>query len=130
VPFDSISYVARDAACIAAGGGSQGSGQAVAEHSYYDPESGQLRGRELYGSCAAALRLKTALGEVPSPSNRLDVRSGREGGTLARAAVINAIVEALTELGVRRIEMLPIPEWVSRAIQAARPTRSVGDQRW
>src|SRR5689334_18442598 len=40
----------------------------------------------------------TALSEVPSPTNRLGVRSGGEGGTTpALAAVINAIVDALAE---------------------------------
>jgi carbon-monoxide dehydrogenase large subunit len=64
--------------------------------------------------------LKTALSEVPSPSNRLGVRSGGEGGTTpALAAVINAIVDALAELGVRHIEMPATPERVWRAIRAA-----------
>jgi carbon-monoxide dehydrogenase large subunit len=63
--------------------------------------------------------LKIALSEVPSPSNRLGVRSGGEGGTTpALAAVINAIVDALAELGVRHIEMPATPERVWRAIQA------------
>ena len=40
--------------------------------------------------------LATALSEVPSPTNRLGVRSGGKGGTTpALAAVINAIVDAL-----------------------------------
>ena len=53
--------------------------------------------------------LETALSEVPSPTNRLDVRSGGEGGTTSvPAAVINAAVDALAELGVPHIE-LPAP---------------------
>jgi aerobic carbon-monoxide dehydrogenase large subunit len=69
--------------------------------------------------------LKTVLSEVPSPSNRLGVRSGCEGGTTpALAAVINAIVDALAELGVRHIEMPATPERVWRAIQAAWLSRS------
>ena len=44
--------------------------------------------------------LATALNEVPSRTNRLGVRSGGEGGTTpAMAAVINAIVDALAEVG-------------------------------
>ena len=63
--------------------------------------------------------MRTALSEVPSPTNRLGVRS--EGGTTpALAAVINAIVDALSELGVRHIEMPASPERVWRAIQGAR----------
>jgi len=57
--------------------------------------------------------LATALSEVASPANRLGVRSGGEGGTApALATVINAIVDALTELGVSPIEM---PATVERA---------------
>ena len=63
----------------------------------------------------------TALSEVPSPTNRLGVRSGGEGGTTpALAAVINAIVDALAELGVRHIEMPATPEREWRAIRCAR----------
>ena len=58
---------------------------------------------------------------MPSPTNRLGVRSGGEGGTTpALAAVINAIVDALAELGVHHIEMPATPERVWRAIQTAR----------
>jgi len=65
--------------------------------------------------------LKTALSEVPSPTNRLGVRSGGEGGTTpALAAVINAIVDALSDLGVRHMEMPASPERVWRAVHAAR----------
>ena len=50
--------------------------------------------------------LATALSEAPSRTNGLGVRSGGEGGTTsALAAVINAIVDALAELGVRHIKM-------------------------
>jgi aerobic carbon-monoxide dehydrogenase large subunit len=62
--------------------------------------------------------LDTALGEVPSPTNRLGVRFAGEGGTTpALAAVI--IVDALGELGVSHIELPATPERVWRAIQAA-----------
>jgi hypothetical protein len=63
--------------------------------------------------------LATALSEIPAPSNRLGVRSGGEGGTTpALAAVINAIVDALAELGVRHIELPVTSEQVWRAIRA------------
>jgi len=65
--------------------------------------------------------MATALSEVPAPTNRLGVRSGGEGGTTpALAAVINAIADALSELGVRHIEMPALPERVWNAIRAAR----------
>jgi len=49
------------------------------------------------------------------------VRSGGEGGTTpALAAVTNAIVDAVSELGVRHIEMPATSERVWRAIRDSR----------
>jgi len=115
------------------GGIAQGVGQALLEHSHYDPQTGQLLAASFmdYAMPRADTfpEIKTALSEVPSPSNRLGVRSGGEGGTTpALAAVINAIVDALSELGVRHIEMPATPEGVWRAIRAAR-TDVFGDAR-
>jgi aerobic carbon-monoxide dehydrogenase large subunit len=106
------------------GGIAQGVGQALLEHSHYDPKTGQLLAASFmdYAMPRADTfpALKTALSEVPSPTNRLGVRSGGEGGTTpALAAVINAIVDALTELGVRHIEMPATSERVWHAIRAA-----------
>jgi len=107
------------------GGIAQGVGQALLENCHYDRESGQLLSASFmdYAMPRAATFpfLKTALSEVPAPTNRLGVRSGGEGGTTpALAAVINAIVDAVAELGVRHVEMPATPERVWRAIQAAR----------
>jgi carbon-monoxide dehydrogenase large subunit len=107
------------------GGIAQGVGQAMLEESHYDRQSGQLLAASFmdYAMPRASTLpfLATALSEVPSPTNRLGVRSGGEGGTTpALAAVINAIVDALAEFGVRHIEMPATPERVWRAIQAAR----------
>ncbi len=107
------------------GGIAQGVGQALLEHSHYDPVTGQLLAGSFmdYAMPRAATfpLLKTALSEVPAPTNRLGVRSGGEGGTTpALGAVVNAIVDALSELGVRHIEMPATPERVWRAIRAAR----------
>ena len=94
------------------------------EHSHYDPETGQVLAASFmdYAMPRADTfpKLKTALSEVPSPTNRLGVRSGGEGGTTpALAAVVNAIVDTLSEFGVRHIEMPATPERVWRAIRAA-----------
>ena len=107
------------------GGIAQGVGQALLEYSHYDRETGQLLAASFmdYAMPRADTfpTIKTALSEVPSPTNRLGARSGGEGGTTpALAAVINAIVDALAELGVRHIEMPATPERVWRAIRAAR----------
>ncbi|HEY8290339.1 MAG TPA: xanthine dehydrogenase family protein molybdopterin-binding subunit [Acetobacteraceae bacterium] len=106
------------------GGIAQGVGQALLEQCHYDPASGQLLTASFmdYAMPRADLfpSIATVLSEVPSPTNRLGVRSGGEGGTTpALAVVINAIVDALAERGVRHIEMPATPERVWRAIQTA-----------
>ena len=98
--------------------------QALLENSYYKPQSGQLLAASFmdYAMPRADTLpfLETALSEVASPTNRLGVRSGGEGGTTpALAAVINAVIDALADLGVPHIEMPATPERVWRAIRAA-----------
>src|SRR6516162_8779502 len=112
------------------GGIAQGAGQALLEDCHYDPRTGQLLAASFmdYAMPRADTlpALATALSEVPAPTNRLGVRSGGEGGTTpALAVVINAIVDALTELGVRHIEMPATPERVWRAIREANGRRQV-----
>ena len=112
------------------GGIAQGVGQALLENSYYEPQSGQLLAASFMDYAIPRADtlpfLATALSEVPAPTNRLGVRSGGEGGTTpALAAVINAIVDALGELGARHIEMPATPERVWRAIHAGRSAGAV-----
>jgi aerobic carbon-monoxide dehydrogenase large subunit len=107
------------------GGIAQGVGQALLEECHYDRATGQAMAATFmdYAMPRAATFpfLKTALSEVLAPTNRLGVRSGGEGGTTpALGAVVNAIVDALAELGVRHIEMPATPERIWRAISAAR----------
>jgi carbon-monoxide dehydrogenase large subunit len=59
--------------------------------------------------------------DAPSPNNPLGVKSGGESGTTpALAAIVNAVVDALREDGVRDIQMPLTPFAVWRAIRAAR----------
>jgi carbon-monoxide dehydrogenase large subunit len=59
--------------------------------------------------------------EEPATSHRYGIRPGGEGGTTpALGAVINAVVDALADLGIRHVEMPTTPERVWRAIEAAR----------
>jgi len=57
---------------------------------------------------------------VPSNPHEVPLRS-RDGTEPALGAVVNAIVDALWELGVEHIEMPATPERVWRAIHAGRP---------
>jgi aerobic carbon-monoxide dehydrogenase large subunit len=107
------------------GGIAQGVGQALLEQCCYDPESGQMLSASFMdyamprADCLPAFA--TEISEVPSPTNPLGIRAGGEGGTTpALAAVINAIVDALSEFGIRHIEMPATPDRVWRAIRAAR----------
>ena len=107
------------------GGIAQGAGQALLEDAHYDRKSGQLLAASFMDYAMPRAddfpAFATDLSEVPSPTNRLGVRSGGEGGTTpALAAVINAIVDALADLGVSHVEMPASPERVWRAIQEAR----------
>ena len=62
------------------------------------------------------LSFATEVSEVPSTNNPLGVRAGGEGGTTpALAAVVNAIVDALKDFGVKHMEMPVTPERVWRA---------------
>jgi carbon-monoxide dehydrogenase large subunit len=107
------------------GGIAQGVGQALLEHAYYDPESGQMLAGSLmdYALPRATdmVNYVTAISEVPSSTHPLGIRPAGEGGTVpALAVTINAIVDALAEFGVRHVEMPATPERVWQAIRAAR----------
>jgi len=107
------------------GGIVQGVGQALWEQCYIDPGSGQpLCGSLIdYGLPRADHfpAFDTALNEVPSPTNPLGVKAGGEGGTTpAPAVIINAIVDALSPLGVRDITMPATPFNIWTAIQKAK----------
>jgi carbon-monoxide dehydrogenase large subunit len=106
------------------GGIAAGVGQALWELCDYDAE-GQLWSATFMDYALpradAFPALTTEISEVPSASNPLGLRGGGEGGTTpALAAVVNAIVDALAELGVEHVEMPATPERVWRAIQTAR----------
>ena len=107
------------------GGIAQGVGQALFEHAYYDPDSGQLlAGSFMDYAMPRAADLPfylTEISEVPSSTHPLGIRPAGEGGTVpALGVTVNAVVDALREFGVRHIEMPATPERVWRAIQAAR----------
>ena len=103
----------------------QGAGQILGEHCVYDPDSGQLLAGSLMDYPLSRAdqfpSFITELMEIPSPSNPLGVRAGGEGGTTpALAAVTHAIVDALSEFGIKHIEMPATPDRVWHAIQNAR----------
>ena len=105
------------------GGIAQGVAQALFEEASYD-SAGNLISATLadYLVPSAAELPSFELGETvtPSPTNPLGVKGIGEAGTIASTpAVMNAIVDALSHLGIENIEMPASPERVWRAISAA-----------
>ncbi|HEY1935878.1 MAG TPA: molybdopterin cofactor-binding domain-containing protein, partial [Acetobacteraceae bacterium] len=107
------------------GGVAQGIGQAMLEHTVYDPQSGQmLSGSFMDYAIPRADDLPDfaiTLSGVPTNANPLGVKgSGQAGAMAAPQAIICAVLDALAPLGVTHIDMPATPERVWRAIQAAR----------
>ncbi len=106
------------------GGIAAGVGQALWELCHYDRETGQMQSATFMDYALPRAdhfpAFQCEISEVPSTSNPLGLRGGGEGGTTpALGAVVNAIVDALAELGVEHVEMPATPERVWRAIQDA-----------
>jgi carbon-monoxide dehydrogenase large subunit len=103
------------------GGIAQSIGAALMEKTVYD-ENGQLLTGEFmdYAIPRAADIPDFVLGstETPSPSNPLGVKGVGEAGTIgATPAIANAVVDALSPLGIRHLDLPFTPERVWRAIQ-------------
>ncbi len=106
------------------GGVLQGIAEALSEEAIYD-ENGSLMTSSmstyLVPSAAEAPSIVVGSHETPSTTNELGVKGVGETGTIASPpAVINAVVDALSYLGVTDIERPASPERVWRAIQAAK----------
>jgi carbon-monoxide dehydrogenase large subunit len=105
------------------GGLAQGIATALYEEGVYD-EEGNLQTANLvtYLVPSAAELPSFELDRVsaPSPSHPLGAKGVGETGTIASApAVINAVVDALSHLGVTDVQMPATPERVWRAIEEA-----------
>ena len=107
------------------GGLAHGIGQALLESCVYDPDTGQLvTGSFLNYALPRAADLPSFVVETettPCTHNPLGAKGCGEAGAIGICpAVINAVVDALSELGVRHLDMPASPERVWQAIQAAR----------
>jgi carbon-monoxide dehydrogenase large subunit len=108
-----------------AGGVAQGFGQAVLEHTVYDPSSGQLLSGSLMDYALPRANefpdIEVELLEIPCASNPLGVKGAGEAGAVGSPpAVINAIIDALSGDGVIHIDMPATPERVWRAMALAK----------
>jgi len=108
------------------GGLAQGIAQALYEEGVYDSDGNLVTATladYLVPSAADLPSFVTDRTETPATTNPLGVKGVGEAGTIAATpAVVNAIVDALRQLGVQDVEMPCTPERVWRAIQAAHAT--------
>jgi carbon-monoxide dehydrogenase large subunit len=102
------------------GGIAQGVAQALFEEAVYDEDGNLVTGSMVSYLVPSAAELPSfELDRVaaPSPTNPLGVKGVGETGTIASpAAVMNAVVDALSHLGVTDVDMPATPERVWRAI--------------
>ncbi len=106
------------------GGVIQGLAQALFEEAVYD-EDGNLKTTTLAEYLVPAAcdvpPVTTAHTVTPSPTNQLGVKGIGEAGTIGAApTIINAIIDALSSLGVKHMPMPASPQTVWRAIQSAK----------
>jgi carbon-monoxide dehydrogenase large subunit len=105
----------------------QGIGQALYEEVIYD-KSGQVLSSTLMDYTMPNARqvpdFITDVVETPSPINPLGAKGVGEGGTIgASAAVVNAMLDALTPFGIQTVDMPLKPEKIWALVQAAHQGR-------
>jgi carbon-monoxide dehydrogenase large subunit len=104
------------------GGVAQGLGQALYEHAVYD-DNGQLVSGELmdYAIPKATMMpwIESSHTTTPSPVNPLGVKGVGEAGTIGCSpAIVNSVVDALSPLGVKHLDMPLSSEKMWRTIHA------------
>lgn len=105
------------------GGLAQGIGQALFEEVLYDNDGQLLSGTLMDYALPIAQELPnfvTDLIETPSPTNPLGAKGVGEAGCIGGPpAIVNAVLDALSPLGIRSIDMPLRPEKIWAQIQAA-----------
>ena len=106
------------------GGVAQGIGQAMFEHAIYDDDGNLLTGSLLDYPIPAAADVpffETDHTVTPTNINSIGAKGIGEAGTIGSAqTIVNAVVDALSPLGVKHIDMPLRPKRVWAAIQEAR----------
>jgi len=106
------------------GGLVQGIGQAVLECCRHNPSGQLLTGSFMDYAMPRADDVpyfRLLHNEVPSTNNLMGIKGAGEGGTTgAPAALMNAILDALSDYGVAHLDMPATPERIWRAIAMAR----------
>lgn len=111
------------------GGIAQGLGQALLEHTVYEPESGQLVTATYQDYTMPRAddlpSIEIEFVEVPCRTNPFGIKGAGEAGAIgAPPAVINALVDALSPYGVTHIDMPATPEKIWQTIAAHTPSEA------
>jgi len=106
------------------GGIGQGLGQALMENVAYDAD-GQLISASFMDYCMPRADsmsfIEVKSNPVPTKTNPLGVKGAGEAGNVGGLpAVMNAVIDALSPLGIRHVDMPLTPETLWRAIRDAR----------
>jgi carbon-monoxide dehydrogenase large subunit len=105
------------------GGVAQGAAQALFEGVVFDDDGNPLTGNLMDYAMPSAAELpsfETSRTETPTPLNPLGAKGIGESGTIGSTpAVQNAVVDALSYLGIRHLDMPLTSERVWRAIEVA-----------
>jgi aerobic carbon-monoxide dehydrogenase large subunit len=111
------------------GGLVQGIGQALMENTVYNDEGQPVTGSFMDYAMPRASDVPSFVTEhhpVPAKSNPLGIKGCGEAGCAgALVSVMNAIVDALAEYGIRHIDMPVTPEKVWQAIREAKANSPV-----
>ncbi|MFQ5745244.1 MAG: xanthine dehydrogenase family protein molybdopterin-binding subunit, partial [Acidobacteriota bacterium] len=103
------------------GGIAQGVAQSLYEHAIYDDNGQLMTGSLMHYPVPKAEFLPSFeldRTETPTPVNPLGAKGVGEAGTIASsAAIINAVVDALSPFGVKHLDMPATPERVWRLMQ-------------
>jgi carbon-monoxide dehydrogenase large subunit len=110
------------------GGVAQGIGQALLELAAYDRNSGQMVAATFMDYAMPRAHnmptINSELEEIPAKTNPLGVKGIGESGTIgAPPSIVNALLDALSPLGVKDIHMPATPLRVWEAIQNAKQAR-------
>jgi len=102
------------------GGVAQGLGQALWEGVVYDDNGNLLTGELMDYAVARAHMMpwiESSHTQTPSPVNPLGVKGVGEAGTIGSSpAAVNSVVDALSHLGVKHIDMPMTPEKIWKLV--------------
>ncbi|PYJ81152.1 MAG: carbon monoxide dehydrogenase, partial [Verrucomicrobia bacterium] len=106
------------------GGIAHSIGQALFERTVYDENGQLLTGEFMDYAMPRAKDIPQYLMDstvTPSPSNSMGIKGVGEAGTIgATPAIANAVMDALSPLGIRHLDLPLTPEKIWRAIAPAK----------